>query len=497
MLRLSSHLMKCWKLSKCFQERECSFVNQRYKYLLKNTGLLTISNFASKVLVFLLVPLYTSVLSTEEYGIYDLIVSTVSLLYPLLTLNIVDAVMRFTMDKDVDKKQVAYIGIRYVGISVLVIAMGLIPCHFLRIFESIHGLEIMILLYYVSYVMNQYFIQLAKGLEKVSCMAVAGIIGTVVMLGGNILFLLVFHWQLKGFMLANILAQAIPALYFFIKLHFLRFIKDMKLDKGLGKEMLQYCFPLIFSTIGWWINSASDRYAVSYLVGIGANGILSVAYKIPSILNVFVGMFGQAWLISAIKEYGEKQSGEFYAESFTFINMIMCLGCSALIFLSKPLASILYAKDFYVAWQYAPFLIVSAVFNTASGLLGPILSAKKDSKAMARSAIYGAVINIILNIVLIIWIGVQGATLATAVSAFVIYYVRKRAVGDGIKIEKEYKIMLMWILLCIQSLLEIYTKLWPAEMIIFFIIIVLNYAIIHKFIYSVYLMLFTKHSQGK
>ena len=67
--------------------------------------------------------------------------------------------------------------------------------------------------------------------------------------------MLVFHWQLKGFMLANILAQAIPALYFFIKLHFLRFIKDMKLDKGLGKEMLQYCFPLIFSTIGWWINS--------------------------------------------------------------------------------------------------------------------------------------------------------------------------------------------------------------------------------------------------
>ena len=129
MLRLSSRLMKCWKLSKCLQERECSFVNQRYKYLLKNTGLLTISNFASKVLVFLLVPLYTSVLSTEEYGIYDLIVSTVSLLYPLLTLNIVDAVMRFTMDKDVDKKQVAYIGIRYVGISVLVIAMGLIPCH--------------------------------------------------------------------------------------------------------------------------------------------------------------------------------------------------------------------------------------------------------------------------------------------------------------------------------------------------------------------------------
>ena len=75
-------------------------------YLIKNMGILTISNFSSKILVFLLVPLYTSVLSTKEYGTYDLAVSTATLLYPILTLNIVDAVMRFLMDKESDKKAV-------------------------------------------------------------------------------------------------------------------------------------------------------------------------------------------------------------------------------------------------------------------------------------------------------------------------------------------------------------------------------------------------------
>ena len=93
------------------------------KLLLKNLGILTISNFASKILVFMLVPLYTGVLSTTEYGIYDLAVSTVSLMVPVLSLNIVDAVMRFMMDKNYDKNEVATIGIKYISYSVVIIAI--------------------------------------------------------------------------------------------------------------------------------------------------------------------------------------------------------------------------------------------------------------------------------------------------------------------------------------------------------------------------------------
>lgn len=74
-------------------------MNSKYKYLIKNTGILAISNFSSKLLVFFLVPIYTSVLSTAEYGTYDLAMSTVLLLYPVLTVNIVDGVMRFSMEK--------------------------------------------------------------------------------------------------------------------------------------------------------------------------------------------------------------------------------------------------------------------------------------------------------------------------------------------------------------------------------------------------------------
>lgn len=69
-----------------------------YKYLIKNIGILTISNFATKFLSFFLLPLYTGVLSTEEYGTFDLYSTTISLLYPILSICVSDSVIRFLLE---------------------------------------------------------------------------------------------------------------------------------------------------------------------------------------------------------------------------------------------------------------------------------------------------------------------------------------------------------------------------------------------------------------
>ncbi|HFS4895564.1 TPA: lipopolysaccharide biosynthesis protein, partial [Enterococcus faecium] len=124
------------------------------KYLIKNMGILTISNFSSKILVFLLVPLYTSVLSTTEYGTYDLTISTATLLFPILTLNIVDAVMRFLMDKDKNKKNIASIAIKVIFLSVIVFGSVMYLLNITKLWQDVYGLEKYIFLYYISYVWN-------------------------------------------------------------------------------------------------------------------------------------------------------------------------------------------------------------------------------------------------------------------------------------------------------------------------------------------------------
>ena len=101
--------------------------SRKYKYLAKNIGLLTLSSFATKILSFFLVPLYTNVLSTSQYGINDLFVTTIGLLVPIVTLNIQESVMRFSMDGKYEKKQILSVGMLYLTIgTVIVIALLLI-----------------------------------------------------------------------------------------------------------------------------------------------------------------------------------------------------------------------------------------------------------------------------------------------------------------------------------------------------------------------------------
>ena len=129
-------------------------MNTKAKYLIKNTGILTISNFSSKILVFLLVPLYTSVLSTAEYGTYDLAISTVTLLYPILTVNIVDAVMRFAMDKKYNTSTIAGIGWKFLCRSFAYATVIALMLYTFNVYPEMTSLLPYTLLYYVAYVAN-------------------------------------------------------------------------------------------------------------------------------------------------------------------------------------------------------------------------------------------------------------------------------------------------------------------------------------------------------
>lgn len=441
----------------------------RSRYLIKNVGLLTISNFSSKILIFLLVPLYTSVLTTAEYGTYDFIISTVGLIYPIFTLNIVDGVMRFIMDNSKDKKSVISIGFINICVSIMFVIFLTYILNSLRVWK---GLLVYFFIYYAVYSFNQFFIQMAKGLEKVTQMSIAGVISTITMILGNIWFLLVINRGLSGFFIANIMSQGLSAAYLCIRMKSWEYIDFKSMDKNLKCEMLKYSIPLIATTLGWWVNNTLDKYAVVFICGVAANGLLSVSYKIPSVLNVAQQIFIQAWQISAIKEYGEEGTKYFYGKIFSLVNMMMCILCSILILMTKPLSYILFAKDFYIAWKYVPFLLLSTVFNCAAGVLGSVLSAKKDTRTMMWAALIGAGINAIFNIGFIYAIGIQGATIATAISSIVIFVIRLYGTGEDIVIQDKYYIS--WLLLILQAMIEVVNGNILLELVIFILIIIVN-----------------------
>lgn len=335
------------------------------------------------------------------------------------------------------------------------------------------------LLYYSLCLFSEIINQFARGIGKVFDVAVAGIISTVTTITLNILLLLVFPSGIKGYFIANCSAFAMTALYLFVRIKAWKYIKIKWKKSRIEKEMISYSSPLIFNQIAWWINNVSDRYIVTWFCGTAANGIFSVAYKIPSILQMFQTIFNQAWTLSAVKELDGK-SIEFYQKIYKIYNFCLVALCSALIIANKVIAKILFAKDFYQAWQYAPFLLISVLFGSLSGLLGGIFTAAKDTKAIAKTTIIGAAVNTIINIVLVYFIGPMGAAIATMVSNILVWNIRlftsKKIVNIRIRLVRD---IISYVLLIVQALcfltIENILILYSVQTVIFMLIMLLYF----------------------
>lgn len=426
--------------------------NNRYITLTKNVGILTLGNFGSKLLSYFLLPLYTSYLSTAEYGTYDLLSTTINLIIPLLTVNAAASLMRFSLDKDVDRSQVITTG-SFIVIKGLLLFLGFVAINrVLNIFDFVNQYLLYFVLLYVLSVFSQVLGSIAKGLEDVIGMAINGVVHTFFQLLLNILFLVQWDLKLEGYFLANIVSLLISILFLILRLRVWKYISFKSISRVTEMKMLKYGGPLIITSIGWWINNASDRYVVTWLCGVGINGIYSVAYKIPSILMTLQSIFNQAWQISTVGEYNRSDTNGFFSNIYNIFNVLNVLGCSLLIILTKTIARILFAKEFFAAWQYAPFLMISVVFGSLIGVIDGIFQAVKDSKIQSKSVAFGAILNVYLNIILVYLWGAIGAAISTVIAYVVTWSISfinvKKYIEFKINMKKH---LCSYLILCLQA----------------------------------------------
>ena len=405
-----------------------------YRSFFKNVGLLTLANFGTKILSFLLVPLYTSILTTAEYGTYDLAMSTIGVLVPFLTQNVVDAVLRFSMDKEVDEKAVLAIGFKHFLVSLVPVIVLLVGGFASGLFEGLDGFGPLVFLLFASQALSGIVLYYVRGLNRFTDIAASSVMCSALVIVCNILFLAFFGWGLAGYFLANIIGPFLQCFYLLVRVG-IKGANPLHVDKGLEHDMLTYSRPMIANSVAWWFNNVSDRYIVTLFCGIGANGIYSVASKIPSILSVVQTVVGQAWTVSAVEEFDPEDSKGFFANMYAGYNCVMVVACSLIVACNLLLAKLLYANEFFGAWQYAPFLTISVVFGALAGYVGGVLAAVKDSKEFARSSVVGAVVNVALNLATVPFFGPSGAAIATLASYWATWFLRMRTLKKHMRIK--------------------------------------------------------------
>ena len=408
----------------------------RNRYLLKNTLIFTLGNIGARMISFLLIPLYTNVLTKSQYGTVDLITTISTVAGPMLTLNIAESVMRFGLDKDADKEKNTQCGSIVLFIAMII---GLILIPICRHVTEVSEYAMYVYFYVISLSASQLFLCDLRGKELLLKYSLGNILQTLMIAILNIMFL------------AYIIANFIVAVYAIIAGKDYKAFSFHNIDLYKLKEMVRYSVVLIPNTFMWWIMNSSDRVMVTYMVGAAANGIYAVSYKLPTLVSTLTGIFNQAWSYSAIREEGTSDETEYNNKMFRTLAAIAFMMGIGLLLLAKPFLKIYVSDSYYDAWRYTPFLIIGCVYLTLGTFMATSYTVHKDSFGYLFSGSFGAVFNILLNFILVPVIGVYGAALATCISYIAVFMFRVFHTRKYIKYDIWYKEFILGSLLMILS----------------------------------------------
>lgn len=432
-------------------------MKEKYSYLIKNFGLFTLSSFATRILSFLILPFYTYCLTQQEYAIIDLMNLTVTLLMPILSLSISDALLRFSMDKTCDKNQVLTVSIVFVAIAILLAVLG-IP--FIERYLPIGEYKIFFIIIFTLSLLNLFYANFMRAVDRMLAVALSSTAISFSTICLNVYFIAFLHQGLRGYFISTSIGLLVGnIIYFFYGNVWQRF--SLKLFSfHLTKKMLSYSLPLIPNSLFWWINSGLDKYMLTFFCNLSTVGLYSVAGKIPSIISVFVSIFQQAWTISAIREIDDESA--FYRKIYRVFETLLLILAMALILLCKPIAHILFQKSFYEAWKFVPFLIMATYFNALNSFIGSIYIALNMTKNIFVTTAVGALANIILNYFLIPVFEGNGAAVATLISTFLIWGIRYRRMYSYIAVKKDWmeSIVIFLVLLIISLNVVWFNSIW-------------------------------------
>ena len=422
--------------------------------MVKNMGLFFIASFGTKFLSFFLVPLYTSLVSTEDYGTADYLNTIISLFLPVLMLDISDAIMfvSFRADTLADKRQPLLYGDKILRVSSLLLAAVLAVICLIADQKTI--------LIYCVYILVRYFLDAfylnihayMRATNAVHIITVSSILSSATMLILNVVLIVYFKLGLYALLISSLAGLLVSNLYCIIKTKYWSFARTpLTLTSEQKKQMLSYSIPLVFSGLAWWVNSSLDKFFITHYCGIGANGIYAMANKIPTLLNAVHTVIYQAMQLSVFSEMKAKDSKEYMTRLYSIYNFVMVMACSVLIILDKPMAKYLFKGDYYVAWQYVPIMLLSAAMFSVAGYITIIATATKDTTTIATATISGAALNTLLNWLLIPKIELLGATIATAAGYFIVWLVLMLNAEKklGVRFSK-FKSMAMYALLAVQ-----------------------------------------------
>lgn len=459
-------------------------MQNRNEELVKNSFILSIGTLVPKLLSLIILPIVTGYLTKEEYGNHDLIFSFVNLIVPIITLQIQQAAFRFLIASKDESQRESYIVtalIYIIGISVVTAPISFCIFKFVMHFSN----KISALVCLIVFAESLYMLvgQMLRGLGKNLKYSIGVILYSVVNFITVLILIYVLRLGLIGIVLSITCSYLFASLYMIWGIFRIEKFDISKVSKSTLAEMLKFSAPILPSSISLWVVNLSDRLIVTTILGAAANGVYSVANKIPVLYSTAYGIFNLAWTETAARVSDTDSRPEIYysdlfAKLYDFLIGIML----AVIAVSPPFYKYLINRQYYDSYYQTAILYVGVFFNSLVSFYAGIYIALKRTKQVSISSMIGAILNIVINLGLVRSIGLYAASISTALSYLMILLYRAYDINKVIKLKYDIKQISIGMVTFVLSVVLFYQRTIVTTAICFAL------AIAYNLIYNRYML---------
>ncbi|MCQ2515273.1 MAG: polysaccharide biosynthesis C-terminal domain-containing protein [Saccharofermentans sp.] len=417
----------------------------REKDLIKNTAVLSISKLVAQLISFCVLPLYTVLLTTEDYGTVDLINTIVFFCIPIVGLQIDSGVFRHLIPIRDDEEKIKQL------ISTAFFTNLIQSIVYMLIFISIRSLfNIELKDYLATNVVLAIFsstcLQILRGIGHNSMYALADAIQVVSAVTLNVVFVAVLKMGPQGLLLGTLISHIIVVIVVIILMRISKYISFKYVSASVFKSVISYSIPLIPNSISWWVIGISDRLVVSGLISVAANGIYAIANKFSLLYIAVFNVFNLNWIESATLHINDDDRDGYLSEiidtMITFFTYL-CYGIIGVI----PFVFFMFDQSYSEAYNHIPILMLASLFQVIVGLYSVVFVAKKKTKVIAVTSMEAAVVNVTINLLLVNQIGIYSASISTLIAYMFLFVSRLIYIDKEVNISINKRSILIEIVL--------------------------------------------------
>ena len=388
-----------------------------------------LGNFGTKFFSFVLVPIYTSFLLPGEFGTYDYWLTISTLAVSVIGLQLSQATYTHLLKfkkKDQECNQIITSSIHILLLQILIALLMMIVLILLNFKYTFYIIPIIILL-----IINDFLNQgIARGLEKNEIMVISSLLLSFFTLTSTVYLL--YNNQYKGYnieilFIGQIIGVSIGSIYTFLVLLKHKVFSDFTITLLPKKQYLMlilFALPLIPNTVSWWIMNVSDRLIIVNYLGESTNGIYAMANRFPSLLLMINSIVTMVWQDQAIITFEDENKGLYYTAQLKKYVVVQMIALVLFTIIFRIFAPLLLQNGFFIAIPYVPLLGLSVVFSGIASFYGTFYLSSGHTKGAFYTSIYGALINLIINLLLIKSFGLYAAVFSTIFAFIAITFIR-------------------------------------------------------------------------